>query len=183
MTKYTYTGLEESITLRGIDFPKGEAVEISDSAFEAKLDAMPYFNSDKPEADIAPPPAFDAPESPLEAELKRKVAALEAENATLRKLLEAATQPEPEATPVEVAPEDEVITEYTPGEPEPVSDTDPDLDIPHRGAPKAEEIPADWREMHWKRQMVLAKKFTDMEITNQADAVTAIELELERRGD
>ncbi len=176
MPSYTYTGLEDSITLRGIEFPKGEAVEISDSAFEAKLDAMPYFNSDKPEADIAPPSAFDAPESPLEAELKRKVAALEAENATLRKLLESATQPEPEATPVEVAPEEEVITEYTPG------GADPDLDIPHRGAPKAEEIPADWREMHWKRQMVLAKKFTDMEITNQADAVTAIELELERRG-
>lgn len=185
MPSYTYTGPEDEISLRGVTFPKGVPVPIDDKGFEAKLDNLPYFDTDKPEAAKAAPAAFEKPETEREAELKRKVAALEAENATLRKRIVELSEPEPEATPVEVTPEEEVISEYTPGETEPAAEDDPDLDIPHRGAAKPQEIeiPEDWRDMHWKRQQVLARKLTDMEITNQEDAVTAIEMELERRGD
>ena len=59
------------------------------------------------------------------------------------------------------------------------------IETPAEDTPEADEdadIPSDWREMHWKRQMVLAKQFTDQEIVNGGDAVAVIELELERRG-
>lgn len=173
MPSYTYNGLEESITLRGVTFLKGEPVEV-DADFESKLDSLPYFTSDKPKPKATNITALRDQEIDG---YKRQIAGLEAENAGLRKRLNEASQPALEPTPVKVTPEEEVISEYTPGQP------DPDLEIPHPGAPKLEEIPADWRDMHWKRQLVLAKKFTDMEINNGSDAVTAIEMELERRGD
>lgn len=165
MPSYTYTGLEESIVLRGITFPKGEAVEVSDAGFEAKLDAMPYFTSDKPQVEQT----YVDPESEEVAGLKRKIAALEAENATLRKQIVEYTNAANEA-------------EIFEPEPEPVEADDLEM-IDPKEPDVSEPIPDDWREWHWKRQMVLAKKFTDQEISNQADAVAAIELELEARGD
>ena len=172
MPSYTYNGLEESITLRGVTFLKGEPVEV-DADFESKLDSLPYFTSDKPKPKATNMTALRDEEIDG---YKRQIAGLEAENAGLRKRLNEASQTAPEAIPVDVTPEEEVISEYTPGA------ADPDLEIPHPGAPKLEPIPDDWRELHWKRKVVLAKKFTDMEIANEADAVTAIELEIETRG-
>ncbi|MEL7226999.1 MAG: hypothetical protein AAGL17_19725 [Cyanobacteria bacterium J06576_12] len=166
MPSYTYTGLDESITLRGVTFLKGEAVDISDPAFERKLDGMPYFSTDKPEAAKAVPESMEN-DSPEVQELKRKLHAVEAENASLRRQIleltsDALAEPEPEP---EIEAEPVELESFDPTEPEQI-----------------EPIPDDWRDMHWKRQMVLAKKFTDMEINNQSDAVTAIEMELERRG-
>lgn len=164
MPSYTYTGLEESIVLRGVTFPKGEAVEVSDAGFEAKLDAMPYFTSDKPKVEQT----YVDPESEEVAGLKRKIAALEAENATLRKQIVEYTNAANEAEEFEPEPEPVVADDL-----EMIDPKEPDV---------SEPIPDDWRDWHWKRQMVLAKKFTDMEINNQSDAVTAIEMELEARG-
>lgn len=173
MPSYTYTGLEESIVLRGITFPKGEAVEVSDAGFEAKLDAMPYFTSDKPKVEQA----HVDPESEEVAGLKRKIAALEAENATLRKQLAEYVDAADEAEDIDSASAPVGVRIKNdpppPGDVEFVNPKEPDV---------SEPIPDDWREWHWKRQMVLAKKFTDQEISNQADAVAAIELELEARG-
>ena len=164
MPSYTYTGLEESIVLRGVTFPKGEAVEVSDAGFELKLDAMPYFTSDKPKVEQT----YVDPESEEVAGLKRKIAALEAENATLRKQIVEYTNAANEAEIFEPEPEPVVADDL-----EMIDPKEPDV---------SEPIPDDWRDWHWKRQMVLAKKFTDQEISNQADAVAAIELELEARG-
>lgn len=166
MPSYTYTGPENSITLRGIDFPQGEAVEVSDAEFQKKLDNLPFFDSDKPK-EVAKPAAVSDSEKDAEiSRLKREVGRLTHEVQSLQRQLDEYGADEV-ATPVEVSPEEEVISEYTPGE----KQSEPEADIPE-----------DWREMHWKRQVVIAKKFTDMEISNQADAVAAIELELERRG-
>ena len=168
MPKYTYTGMDPSISLRGIVFPQGEAIEVDDPAFEAKLDALPYFSSDKPESAIKPAQNTEA-DTPQVQELKRKVHALEAENATLRRqLLEQAGE---QAPVVEVADE----------EPTPVEAVEVEMVDPNTPE-EVIEIPEDWRDWHWKRQMVLAKNFTDMEISNQADVIAAIELELETRG-
>lgn len=164
MPNYTYTGMDPSISLRGITFPQGEAVEVDDPAFEAKLGVLPYFSSDKPESATKPAPNSEA-DTPQVQELRRKVNALEAENATLRRqLLEATGEQEPE---------EDIFEEPEPVEVEMVDPNTPD---------EAIEIPEDWRDWHWKRQMVLAKNFTDMGISNQADAIAAIELELETRG-
>lgn len=166
MPSYTYTGLDDSITLRGITFAQGSPVEIVDAGFEKKLDNLPYFSSDKPEAlkEVADSLKDDTPEVQ---ELKRKIYALQTENASLRKqILEytsealAEEEPEPEPEPVE-------LESFDPNEPE-----------------ETVEIPADWREWHWKRRMVLAKNFSDGgdEIKNGEDADFIIEQELAARG-
>lgn len=163
MPSYTYTGSDIEFLMRGVHFPQGEAVEINDPGFEAKLDNLPYFTSDKPKPKATTVVALRDEE--IEG-YQRHIAGLEAENATLRKRISELEGADPEPiVAVEPDEEPEVVETYTPNEQE-----------------AAVEIPEDWRDMHWKRQMVLAKKFTDMEIENQADAVTAIELELERRG-
>lgn len=43
------------VTIRGVDFPKGEAVAVEDANLAAKLDAMPEF--EKAKAKKAPKPA------------------------------------------------------------------------------------------------------------------------------
>jgi len=170
MPNYTYTGPEIEFVMRGVHFPQGDEVEVTDPGFAAKLDNLPYFTSDKPKPVATTVTALRDEE--IEG-YQRKIAGLEAENANLRKQIADFATVEPEPAPVEPEVEEEITT-YTP-----TSEADPDLRIPHPGE---EPIPDDWREWHWKRQMVLAKKFTDMEIKNQEDATTAIELELERRG-
>ncbi|MBB03966.1 MAG: hypothetical protein CML03_00330 [Pseudooceanicola sp.] len=43
--------------------------------------------------------------------------------------------------------------------PKPVFATDPDLEIPHRGAPKPEgKIPSNWRDLHHSTRIKLAKE-------------------------
>jgi hypothetical protein len=167
MPNYTYTGLEEEFVLRGVSFPQSESVPVNDPEFEAKLDNLPYFDSDKPKETVKPVAVSDSEKDTEISQLKRTIGRLEHENQVLKKRVgelegaAASAEPEPQ--------EPETIETFTPSSvSEPVSEAD---------------IPDDWREMHWKRQVVLAKKFTDMEISNQTDAVTAIELELERRGD
>jgi hypothetical protein len=41
--KYTFTGDQSEITLRGVTFPKGKAVDVEDEALRRKIDALPYF--------------------------------------------------------------------------------------------------------------------------------------------
>ena len=163
MPNYTYTGMDPSITLRGVTFPAGEAVEIDDPAFESKLDALPYFSSDKPE----PVQKEESSDSAEIAGLKRKISGLEAENATLRRqLAEALEGSEPEA---EVEP----ITAI---------EEEPELEMVDPGTPDEEvEIPEDWETLHWKQRLVIAKNFTDMDIANGDDADTVIRMELEAR--
>ncbi|NQY98620.1 MAG: hypothetical protein HRT82_15820 [Henriciella sp.] len=186
MPSYTYNGPNKSITLRGVEFPQGEAVLVDDADLEKKLDNLPFFDGDKPKEVVKPVAVSDSEKDVEIAQLKRTIGRLEHENTVLRRRVAEYEAPIDEPTPVEITPEEEVISEYTPGEPEPAAEDDPDLEIPRRGGPTGPadvEIPDDWRDMHWKRQQVLARKLTDMEITNQEDAVTAIEMELERRGD
>ena len=166
MPSYTYNGPNESITLRGTEFPQGVSVQVEDADLEKKLDKVPFFVSDKPKEVLKPVAVSDSEKDAEISRLKRELGRLEHENSVLRRRVAEYEAPVDEPTPVEVTPEEEVISEYTPGE------TEPELVA----------IPVDWREWHWKRQKVLAKKFTDMEINNQSDAVTAIEMELESRG-
>lgn len=65
-------------------------------------------------------------------------------------------------------------------DPAPESDTVPDAaaDDP---PPGSVEIPDDWRALKWPALRSLASKVSDEPIHNHADAVAAIELELERR--
>lgn len=47
---YAYIGPEEGITLRGVDFPQGEAVDLSAKpGLAAKVGALPYFERVEPE--------------------------------------------------------------------------------------------------------------------------------------
>lgn len=170
MPNYTYNGPDVSITLRGVVFPQGEEIEIDDKGLEAKLDALPYFTSDKPAPEVKPAVSVADGEQAL----LTKIAGLEAENAFLRRKLDEAVNTVGEmAIEAEIGPAPELeaasdeIESYTPGEP----------DTP----PVDEEIPSDWREMHWKRQMVIAKKFTDEEVTDGTKAAEIIEKELARR--
>ncbi len=182
MPSYTYNGPNKSITLRGVEFPQGEAVLVDDADLEKKLDNLPFFDGDKPKEVVKPVAVSDSEKDVEIAQLKRTIGRLEHENTVLRRRVAEYEAPIDKPTLVEITPEEEVISEYTPG-----AEDDPDFDIPPLGRDKSEpeqvEIPDDWRDMHWKRQQVLARKLTDMEITNQEDAVTAIEMELERRGD
>jgi len=43
-------------------------------------------------------------------------------------------------------------------------------------------IPDDWRDLHWQSMRAVAAQVTDLTLSNKADAVAAIELELTRRG-
>ncbi|MEM8615487.1 MAG: hypothetical protein AAGF20_00985 [Pseudomonadota bacterium] len=47
---------------------------------------------------------------------------------------------------------------------------------------ESDDIPENWRDLHWRQRVKIAKRFTDEEITNGGDATAAIELELEARG-
>lgn len=42
--KYKYTGPDDSITIRGVTFKKGKAVEVEDAATAAKISVLPYFS-------------------------------------------------------------------------------------------------------------------------------------------
>lgn len=76
-------------------------------------------------------------------------------------------------------------------------DADPDLEIPHPSAPKAEEssvpdmteemtvveIPDNWRELHHSTRIKLAKLLPGGDdVVSNDDAIALIELELENRG-
>lgn len=41
--KFTYTGDQDEITLRGITFPKGKAVDVEGEGLREKIAALPYF--------------------------------------------------------------------------------------------------------------------------------------------
>lgn len=175
MPSYTYTGPEISITLREVMFPQGEAIEVEDTELQKKLDNLPFFDSDKPKEVVKPVAVSNSEKDAEISRLEREVGRLNHEVKALRaRIVELSTVEE--ATPVEVAPQDEVITEYTPGEPEPEPETEPET------VSEVVEIPEDWREWHWKRRLVLAKNFSDDEIKNGDDADFIIEQELRSRG-
>ena len=49
--KYRFTGEQDEITLRGVTFKKGKAVDVEDPALAQKLDALGLFEVVKPRAD------------------------------------------------------------------------------------------------------------------------------------
>lgn len=119
---------------------------------EAEMDGW-YFMADLPPA---------APAAPSDASgLAAENAALKAEVAKLRAGLEQAKQ--------EFAVMQARIDELE-GSSVSVTITEPG------------GIPEGWRELHHKKLVKLAKDLTGMEIANKEDAVSAIELEIERRG-
>lgn len=71
MATYIYSGLPgrepspDGITLRGVHFPLGEPVEVSDPNFAAKLARMAEFQSKDPEPapDVVPASVEPAPEA------------------------------------------------------------------------------------------------------------------------
>lgn len=164
MPAYTYIGDDESIRIRGVEFPNGSPVEVDDTDLAIKLDGLPYFTSDKPEPEEVSAVVTDD-ETRLKglleliAQKDTRIAELEAELATYKLTADAEDGIEPETV-------------------------DPDLEIPHPGAPKAVAIPADWREIHHSSRIKLAKSLPggDQVVSND-DAIALIELELERRGD
>lgn len=60
MAKFTYTGPSSSNTIRGVNFPIGEAIGVSDDALALKLSALPYFVQSDAVADPAEHPAKPA---------------------------------------------------------------------------------------------------------------------------
>ena len=172
MPSYTYTGDNVSISLRGVTFPHGEPVEIEDVEFQAKLDALAYFASDKPKPEPDMVPVAAAPVMPTREQMEWTGLNYIADRMALN---HGATNNGELFNAIIDAIRRQVASEVKPEV----------IETPAEDAPEADEdanIPSDWREMHWKRQMVLAKQFTDQEIVNGGDAVAVIELELERRG-
>lgn len=48
--------------------------------------------------------------------------------------------------------------------------------------PEAVEIPANWRELHWFKQLALARRLTGDAVSNKPAAIAVIEAELAVRG-
>lgn len=174
MPSYTYIGDNVSISLRGVTFPHGEPVEIEDAEFQRKLDALAYFASDKPKPEPEVALVGAAPVMPTREQMEWTGLNYIADRMALQ---HGATNTGELFNAIIDAIRRQVATEVKPE----VIEVPAEEEVEEPASGDA-EIPSDWREMHWKRQMVLAKQFTDEEIANGGDAVAIIELELERRG-
>lgn len=108
-------------------------------------------------------------------------------------MAQAVSEPGPEVSEPEADALDEGIQQDLGTAPK----ADPDLDIPHPGAPKEEapeaeaeaelvEIPEDWAVTgtgsHFRRIKLAKLIDPNAEITNDAEAIAVIEAELARRG-
>jgi hypothetical protein len=162
MPAYTYIGPEPSITFRGILFPHGEPVSIEDMDLARKLarldmfDGPPVAEESKPEAKPAADNALQAENAELKKRLQSLQFAYDELNTRFSNL-----EDEHYGLGDEEVPDDYVPTEEQPEEPA----------VPEIGSGL---VPDNWREMHWKQRVRMAKDFTDrddIETAEQADAI------------
>lgn len=160
MPAYTYIGDEESITLRGVEFPNGSPVEVDEKSFIHKLDLSPFFTSDKPEPE--------------------EVSAVATEDdARLKGLLEVIAQKDAQIAELEA----ELATYKLTADAESGIETEPEPSPEASNEPDQINIPDDWAEIHHSTRIKLAKSLPGgEEVVSDEDAKALIELELERRG-
>lgn len=163
MPKYTYTGPQESMSFRGVLFPKGEPVEIDDPDFAHKLSCLSAFDGPPVKREVKEAPAAPVNTSALEAENKKLKADLQSLQFAYDELNTRFKNLEDEHYGLgeEELPEDYVQTEDQPEEPA----------VPEIGSGL---VPPNWREQHWKTRVRMAKDFTgreDIETADEADAI------------
>lgn len=148
-----YTGPEPSKTLRGVTFPRGKGVEVSDTDFVSRLVARADFEAGHDTAPLADP--IETRAGALAEEVNLERIGLLAVARRLDLSLPADADDQEIADAVMEAFEARAVRRgrvrvqhYSPAsEPEP-------LEVPEV-APGT--IPADWEGLHWKQRVRLAK--------------------------